>query len=59
MLIRIPPYHERGSSMTEPKSFWEGIKRDPSEYDDYGDYDDDDSALSYSSLEDDEMDEDS
>src|ERR1700712_15297 len=59
MLIRIPPYHERGSGTTELKSIWEGIKRDPSEYDGYGDYDDDDSALSYSSLEEEEMDEDS
>jgi hypothetical protein len=48
MLIRIPPYHERYAGRPEPKSIWEGIKLDPSEYDDdgygYG-------AFSYSSYE--------
>lgn len=48
MLIRIPPYHERGSGKAEPKSIWEGIKLDPAEY---GDYDYDEGAFSYSSEE--------
>jgi hypothetical protein len=48
MLIRIPPYHERYAGRPEPKSIWEGIKLDPSEYDDdgYGH-----GAFSYSSYE--------
>lgn len=48
MLIRIPPYHERFSGKAEPKSIWNGIKLDPSEYVNWGDYE---SEFSYSSDE--------
>ena len=39
MLIRIPPFNERNGPTQVPKSIWDGIKDDYSEYDDYGDYD--------------------
>ena len=35
MLIRIPPYHERGPGMTESEYFWEGISPDFTEDDEY------------------------
>lgn len=35
MLIRIPPYHERGSSAAESEFFWEGIGSDITDDDDY------------------------
>jgi hypothetical protein len=56
MPIRIPLYHERYHDTAAPKSIREGIKLDPAEY---GDYDDDDEAFSYSSYEEsaDEVDE--
>lgn len=43
MLIRIPPFHERSTNAAPPKSIWDGIKRDPSMYDDDEDWDEDDS----------------
>lgn len=63
MLIRIPPYRERGSGTTESKTFWEDIKSDPGEDDDYP-YDDSDFSyptddeMEYEYDDDDEDDED-
>lgn len=58
MLIRIPPYHERDADQAEPKSIWDGIKLDPSEYEDWGDDSDEFSYSSSDGMEDDEDDED-
>lgn len=55
MLIRIPPYHERGTGKAGPKSIWTGIKRDPSEFKSFGE----DSGESNSSSSDGMGDEDS
>jgi len=37
MLIRVPPFKERGQGAEVPKSIWTGIKRDYDEYNDYYD----------------------
>lgn len=55
MLIRVPPYHERGTGKAEPKSIWTGIKRDRSEFESFGE----DSGESNSSTSDGMGDEDS
>lgn len=35
MLIRIPPYHERGSGKTQLEFFWEGMESDATDDDEY------------------------